>query len=100
MTQPNEYSLSRRNFLKLSGATVAGAIGGSGFLTPALGEADSESNPVYESKYGVCDMCFNKCSLIARVRNGIVEKLGPQPQIPKVAGYALRQGECRSETTI
>ena len=81
MNSTIDLKISRRNFLKLSGATALAAAGGAGNLLGTR-EAKAVVRPMdFESKYGVCDMCFNKCSLIARVQGRGGGKTGPQPQI-------------------
>lgn len=93
MINDSKGSISRRNFLKLSGAaSIAAATAGSGLLDARPGSAAQETSPVFDSKYGVCDMCFNRCSLIARVRDGVVEKLDPNPKFLKSRGMLCARG--------
>jgi len=42
--------------------------------------------------YSVCDMCMNKCGLIARVEDGIVKKLDPNPKFLKSRGMLCARG--------
>ena len=91
MVGANNLDISRRKFLKLTGAAGAAAAGaGTGFIKP--GRASAAGIPGYESRYGVCDMCFNKCSLIARLKNGVVEKLDPNPRFRKSRGMLCARG--------
>ena len=92
MSRKNELNISRRKFLKLSGGAALAATGGSGLLTAGPAAAGQAPVPEIESKYGVCDMCFNKCSLIARVRDGVVEKLDPNPKYHKSRGMLCARG--------
>ncbi len=82
-------TLSRRNFLKVAGAAAAA---GTGLIRPNSANSATPEAPSFESKYSVCDMCFNKCSLIARVRNGVVEKLDPNPKFHKSRGMLCARG--------
>ena len=94
MSSPLDPSLSRRNFLKWSGASAAAYAAGS--RTPvvhALVKDDKKSgNPSVEHKYSVCGMCLNACGLIARVENGVVTKLDPNPKFLKSRGMLCARG--------
>ena len=89
MTDRKTFDVSRRGFLKLAGVAAAG--GGMGLAAPNPASADP-TPPIYENRFGVCDMCFNKCSLIARVRDGVVEKLDPNPKFRKSRGMLCARG--------
>jgi len=88
-------SISRRNFLKLSGAATAGAVVGSRSgllhaLVPKSGVAKREN---FDRRFSICDMCFNKCGLIARVdEHGVVTKLDPNPKFRKSRGMLCARG--------
>ncbi len=86
--------ITRRSFLKWSGAASAAAVAGS--RVPVLHAlVPSEKEPgkgKTELKYSVCDMCLNKCSLIARVEDGIVKKLDPNPKFLKSRGMLCAKG--------
>ncbi|MCB2188156.1 MAG: molybdopterin-dependent oxidoreductase [Deltaproteobacteria bacterium] len=86
-------NLSRRGFLKLSGAAAAAATLGGGLPagSPAVAAPAAPAGPLV-SKFNVCDMCFNKCGLIARVRDGVVEKLDPNPKFLKSRGMLCARG--------
>ena len=43
-------------------------------------------------KYSACDMCLNKCGLIARVEDGVVKKLDPNPKFLKSRGMLCAKG--------
>ena len=93
MTHSRELTISRRNFLKLSGATAGGAlVGGAPLAGPAGVQAAPAVQGKLTSKYSVCDMCFNKCGLVARVRGGVVEKLDPNPKFLKSRGMLCARG--------
>jgi len=81
--------------MKVSGAAAtAAALGGH---TPILHALVSEENTAPGGKtsrrYSICDMCFNKCGLIARVdKNGVVVKLDPNPKFRKSRGMLCARG--------
>ena len=86
--------ISRRGFMKLSGAAAAlAAAGGPARVLHALvekkeGSAEKQTRDVYSA----CDMCFNKCGLIARVEGGVVKKLDPNPKSLKSRGMLCARG--------
>ena len=86
---------SRRGFLKVSGAaTAAAAVGGHSRILHALvpaQNADKQGNAT--KRYSICDMCFNKCGLIAKVdKHGVVTKLDPNPKFEKSRGMLCARG--------
>jgi thiosulfate reductase/polysulfide reductase chain A len=86
--------LSRRGFFKASGLMAAAAVGGPALLggLRKAHAATSPMAPAWDSKFSVCDMCFNKCGLIARVENGVVAKLDPNPKFLKSRGMLCARG--------
>jgi len=86
-----QFVVSRRGFLKLGVATAAAAAAG-GALTARPASAKGGLKPGFESKFTVCDMCFNKCSAIARVSDGVVQKLDPNPKFLKSRGMLCAKG--------
>ena len=86
-------AISRRGFLKLSGAaTTAVAWGGTRILHALVPSTNSESMDQVQEQYSACDMCFNKCGLIARVEDGVVKKLDPNPKSLKSRGMLCARG--------
>jgi thiosulfate reductase/polysulfide reductase chain A len=85
--------MSRRSFMKLSAAAAATTVGGSSRVLYALvsGKEDNESDRI-RNQFSACDMCFNKCGLIARVENGVVKKLDPNPKSLKSRGMLCARG--------
>ena len=84
-------AMSRRRFLKLSGAAAAaGALGGSRILHALVPSTQTESVEQVQELFSACDMCFNKCGLIARVEGGVVKKLDPNPKSLKIARHVVR----------
>jgi thiosulfate reductase/polysulfide reductase chain A len=86
--------LTRRSFLKLSGAaTAATALGGhSAILHALVPKKEGNEPPQVQKLFSACDMCFNKCSLIARVEKGVVQKLDPNPKFLKSRGMLCARG--------
>jgi len=69
MQDPGARRNSRRSFLKAAAASAAAVAAGPS-LAPVSGQAAAfSSEQAWESRYSVCDMCFNKCGLIARIQN-------------------------------
>lgn len=95
MPEMIEKGLTRRNFLKIgTAAGAAAAVGGSPRLLHALmKETDQPLPSGMRSAYSVCDLCVNKCSLIARVdAAGVVRKLDPNPKYLKSRGMLCARG--------
>ncbi len=91
--------LTRRGFLKLTGAASAAAsLGGRPRVLNALVRNSFAPKPAVatpgkvEHRFSVCDMCFNKCALIARVEDGVVAKLDPNPKFLKSRGMLCARG--------
>ena len=87
--------MSRRKFLKLSGGlAAAAAVTGSPsrVLYALTKEAGPESANAIRKVFSACDMCFNKCGLIARVENNVVQKLDPNPKSIKSRGMLCARG--------
>lgn len=45
-----------------------------------------------------CGMCVNKCGVIARIRNGVIEKLDPNPHFLKSRGMLCARGNSGIDT--
>ena len=94
MPATRNRGMSRRSFMKLSGAaTAAAAASNPSRILHALvsSEADAAAGKVREV-FSACDMCFNKCGLIARVEDGVVKKLDPNPHSLKSRGMLCARG--------
>jgi len=94
MSSKINSAISRRSFLKWSGAaTAATVVGGKTPVLHALvPSARKEDQDKAEHRYSVCDMCLNKCGLIARVENNVVTKLNPNPKFLKSRGMLCARG--------
>ncbi|MGD8962202.1 MAG: molybdopterin-dependent oxidoreductase [Desulfobacterales bacterium] len=90
----SKRTMSRRRFMQLSAAAAAAAtVGGPPRILHALvtGEQAVQSDPIRD-QFSACDMCFNKCGLIARVQDGVVKKLDPNPKSLKSRGMLCARG--------
>ncbi len=99
MSQNESKRMSRRDFLRLAGAsaTAVAATAVSAATAPVATASDARaagpaSAPKWESKHSVCDMCFNRCGLIARVEQGVITKLDPNPRFTKSRGMLCARG--------
>jgi len=94
MSTGSKSGISRRGFLKVGGAaTAAAALGGRSRVLHALVASGQKKTPQSIQKvFSACDMCFNKCGLVARVRNGVVEKLDPNPNFIKSRSMLCARG--------
>jgi len=94
MSMKTKGMMSRRSFMKLSAAAATAAtVGGSSRVLYALtsGQKSAASSAIRD-QFSACDMCFNKCSLIARVEDGVVKKLDPNPKSVKSRGMLCARG--------
>ena len=84
--------MDRRKFLKFSAGGAAGAAIGASlayvhpFAHPPAKEAERLEIPT------TCEMCVNKCSVIAVVENGVIHKLNPNPENPKSRSMLCARG--------
>ncbi len=97
MRKDNKKEISRRRFLKVSAsaAATASVAGNTQILYALTTKGSAKSTGVQsniEKKFSLCDMCFNKCGLIARVEDGIVKKLDPNPKVLKSRGMLCARG--------
>ncbi len=95
MPEHTGQTLTRRGFFKTATMAAAGAAAAPavlGSLSPAARAAQTASAGKMESKFSACDMCFNKCGLIARVQDGVVQKLDPNPKFLKSRGMLCARG--------
>ena len=84
-------TLSRRKFLKISGATVAAsAVATSGCSLGNSGAGTKESGIRTVATY--CDLCFWKCGAIATVKDGRLWKIEGNPLDPLSRGRLCPRG--------
>jgi len=96
--------LSRRRFLQ---GTVAMSIVGASVAATALAKTEAASNKAKITDFGLsktqwsdklqeiptlCEMCVNKCAAIARVEDGVLTKLNPNPLFPKSRNMLCARG--------
>ena len=100
-----EVEISRRKFLQGTVAmTVLGGTAATNLFSSEHGSGHSTSGHAPESvttKTGtskaeevatLCEMCVNKCAALARVENGVVTKLNPNPMFPKSRNMLCARG--------
>ena len=94
MPMKTEGMMSRRNFMKLSGtaAAIAATSGPSRILHALVAQEGVTGEDSIRKVFSACDMCFNKCGLIARVQDGVVKKLDPNPKSLKSRGMLCARG--------
>ena len=87
-----KVEVSRRKFLQ--GSVALTVIGGSsiGFTSLVAEEAKKKKGDVNQEIPTLCEMCVNKCAAIAKVENGIVTKLDPNPRFPKSKNMLCARG--------
>ncbi|MEA1919119.1 MAG: molybdopterin-dependent oxidoreductase [Campylobacterota bacterium] len=95
-----KVEVSRRKFLQ--GSVAMTIFGGTAVTAPNLLSSEEEkAKPSIISKTGegeakevatLCEMCVNKCAALARVENGIVTKLDPNPLFPKSKNMLCARG--------
>ena len=95
-----KIEVSRRKFLQ--GSVALTVLGGSTIAVPNLFSNEEEkAKPKLNTKTGtgeaeeiatLCEMCVNKCAAIARVENGRVTKLDPNPLFPKSKNMLCPRG--------
>lgn len=87
--------LTRRKFMQLSAAAAAtAAVAGSSprVLYALVAGQKNDKTQGTKSVFSACDMCFNKCGLIARVEDGVIKKLDPNPKSLKSRGMLCARG--------
>ena len=87
-----QIEVSRRKFLQ--GSVVLSIIGGSSISAVELladGKSSKDDNSI-KNIPTLCEMCVNKCAAIAKVENGIVKKLDPNPYFPKSKNMLCPRG--------
>lgn len=97
MSTDHKSDFTRRRFLKVSAtataaASIAGNTGILQILAPGVAVAHEADVAGLEKRFTVCDMCFNKCGVVARVDQGKVVKLDPNPKVLKSRGLLCARG--------
>lgn len=84
--------MERRKFLKFAAGGAAGitaaASAGYFLLTPP----PTAAPPFRAEIPTTCEMCVNKCSMIAVVEGGVIRKLNPNPENPKSRNMLCARG--------
>src|SRR5512139_1565639 len=88
-------SLSRREFLKLSGLGL-GAVSASQFIAPRVARAAlANPSPITDDGYiyTMCEMCVWRCGVRAKVENDRIVKLEGNPDHPHSRGKLCARGQ-------
>lgn len=96
-----EVEISRRKFLQgtVALSVIGGATLGSVSLLGSTKANKLVSNMNTKTSLGkayevptLCEMCVNKCALLARVEDGVITKLNPNPLFPKSKNMLCARG--------
>ncbi len=85
-------SLSRRKFLKITGAAAGIAAAGTGLVRAAGPTSGGPAATGVRQIPTTCDICFWKCGAIASVRNGALWKIEGNPLDPLSQGRLCPRG--------
>lgn len=93
-----EIHLTRRQFLKGAGAVAAGTAAAAVWSMPlhaqSPGTTQFLSGPTADYQVPtMCEMCVWRCGVIAKVRDGVIEKLDGNPAHPHSEGYLCARGQ-------
>ena len=95
-------TLSRRDFLKMGGATAAALAVGQ-FLPAPVAQAARAAGQVNAQGDGeiatLCEMCVWRCGVLAKVRGGKIVKLDGNPEQPHSKGKLCPRGQAGLATT-
>ncbi len=101
-----EVEISRRRFLQ--GSVALSIVGGTALSTTNLLSSERETSIKLEptkTSTGeadqipyLCGMCVNKCAGFARVEDGVVTKLNPNPYFPKSRNMLCPRGNAGIQT--
>ncbi|WP_297440354.1 molybdopterin-dependent oxidoreductase, partial [Sulfurimonas sp.] len=85
-----KIEMSRRKFLQ--GSVALTVVGGSASITSTL-FAKIKKIPDNRVVATVCEMCVNKCTALAKIEDGILKKLNPNPLFPKSKNMLCARGD-------
>ena len=89
-----KIEVSRRKFLQ--GSVALTVLGGSAITTNLFSSEYKSSKNNKNIKFAkiptLCEMCVNKCAAIAKVENGTITKLDPNPLFPKSKNMLCPRG--------
>jgi len=91
--------VTRRDFLKLSGFTTAGAfLGGATFITGCKGRPDKLSGTRESST--ICPYCGVGCGLLVSTRNGRIVNIEGDPDHPINKGSLCSKGSALHQVAV
>jgi thiosulfate reductase / polysulfide reductase chain A len=83
--------MDRRRFMKATSG-AAGAVAVASSLSCSLRRRNIVSRGERREVATTCELCPNKCSVIAVVEDGVIRKLNPNPENPKSRGMLCARG--------
>jgi thiosulfate reductase/polysulfide reductase chain A len=94
---PRSWDVSRRSFLAAGTTAAAASLVGCDRILRFLRSSPAPSAAVKERRnavdvFSICDNCVNKCGLRARVVDGRLVKLDPNPYFPKSRSMLCAKG--------
>ncbi len=85
--------VTRRKFLKITGATIGTAAAGSALMNAGLFQRSSAASQTGVTRIPTyCDLCFWKCGAIATVKDGTLWKIEGNPEDPLSRGRLCPRG--------
>ncbi|WP_024954431.1 molybdopterin-dependent oxidoreductase [Sulfurospirillum arcachonense] len=89
-----KVEISRRRFLQSSVAlsVLGGTVLSSTDIMASSSQKEKLDNVLMKKVPTICEMCVNKCAVIAQVQNGVVVKLDPNPYFPKSKNMLCARG--------
>ncbi len=84
--------MNRRHFLGFAVTGAAGATLASVSYLPPWSSREKTAEVQRKEIPTTCEMCVNKCSIIAVVENGNILKLNPNPESPRSRGMVCARG--------
>lgn len=89
-----EAEVSRRKFLQGSVALtiMSGFVGTTNLFSTNIYNGKIKKAIRFGKVPTLCEMCVNKCAVIANIENGIVKKLDPNPIFPKSRNMLCPRG--------
>src|ERR1700739_3195547 len=81
-----------RKFLKFSVGSAAGAAIGASLAAVHPFASTPQKGAAHLEIPTTCEMCVNKCSVIAVVEDGVIHKLNPNPENPKSRSMLCARG--------
>ena len=86
-----KIEISRRRFLQ--GSVALSIVGGSSLSFASLTKEKEKPKHTNIKVATICEMCVNKCTAYAKVEDGVIKKLDPNPLFPKSKNMLCARGD-------